>query len=62
MSTNCSAPKNSGSMPALGSRIVCEVSQFWQYEQWKSQPSIPKVSVVEPGRKWKNGFFSVGSA
>ena len=49
-------------MPAPGSRRVCEASQFWQYEQWKSQPSIPKVSVVEPGRKWKNGFFSVGSA
>ena len=38
-------------MPASGSRSVCEVSQFWQYEQWKSQPSIPKVSVRGAGQE-----------
>jgi hypothetical protein len=47
--------------PAVSSRSACDVSQFWQYPQWKSQPSIPNVSVSLPGRQWKNGFFSVGS-
>src|SRR5439155_6938195 len=50
-----------GRTPAAASRSAWLVSQFWQYPQWKSDPSIPKVGVSEPGSAWKNGFFSVGS-
>jgi hypothetical protein len=28
---------------ADGSRSACDVTQFWQYEQCRSQPSMPKL-------------------
>ena len=59
--TSSSGVTSRGMTPAVSSRSACEVSQFWQYPQWKSQPSMPNVSVSLPGRQWKKGFFSVGS-
>jgi hypothetical protein len=53
--------KASTAMSESGSRIACDVTQFWQYGQWKSQPSMPKVSASDPGSTWKKGFFSTGS-
>src|SRR2546422_4298041 len=60
--TNCSGVSRWGGAIALGSRTACDVTQFWQYAQWKSQPSIPKLMASDPGSAWKNGFFSTGSS
>ena len=60
-STMCPALIGRTGESAAGSRSACDVTQFWQYEQCRSQPSIPKLSAPLPGRKWKNGFFSTGS-
>jgi len=38
-----------------------EMSQFWQNEQARLHPAVPKDSTDEPGRKWLSGFFSIGS-
>lgn len=48
-------------LPAFETLKACEISQFWQYGQCRSHPSIPKVSASVPGKTWKNGFFSIGS-
>jgi hypothetical protein len=37
------------------------MSQFWQKEHARLQPAVPKESTGVPGRKWFNGFFSMGS-
>ncbi|MCK7523610.1 MAG: hypothetical protein MZV64_41225 [Ignavibacteriales bacterium] len=37
------------------------IDQFWQNLQPKLQPAVPKLRIVEPGRKWLSGFFSIGS-
>jgi hypothetical protein len=50
-----------GGATAIGSRSAWDVTQFWQYEQCRSQPSMPKLYASAPGRAWKNGFFSMGS-
>ena len=42
------------------SRLL-EISWFWQNEQARLQPAVPKDSVALPGRKWNSGFFSIGS-
>ena len=56
-----SAVTSRGAATASGSRTDCDVNQFWQYAQCRSQPSIPNESASEPGRAWKKGFFSIGS-
>ncbi len=38
-----------------------EMSQFWQNLQVRLQPAVPNDRTEEPGRKWFNGFFSIGS-
>ena len=42
------------------SRLL-EMSQFWQNLQARLQPAVPKLKTRLPGRKWFNGFFSIGS-
>jgi hypothetical protein len=37
------------------------ISQFWQNWQVKLQPTVPSDSTGWVGRKWKSGFFSMGS-
>src|SRR3954469_11562062 len=37
------------------------MSQFWQKRQARLQPAVPNDSTAVPGRKWFNGFFSIGS-
>jgi hypothetical protein len=37
------------------------MSQFWQNLQVRLQPAVPKDSTGVPGKKWSNGFFSIGS-
>jgi hypothetical protein len=37
------------------------ISQFWQKPQVRLHPAVPKESIAVPGRKWFNGFFSIGS-
>ena len=39
----------------------CEISQFWQHLHSRLQPAVASESACAPGRKWKNGFFSIGS-
>ena len=38
-----------------------ETSQFWQNLQVRLHPAVPNDSTGVPGRKWFNGFFSIGS-
>src|SRR5688572_771814 len=38
-----------GGAIARGSRNACDVTQFWQYEQCRSQPGIPKLYASAPG-------------
>src|SRR3990172_7923385 len=48
----CAAEILSGYAPDIAdarSRRACEVTQFWQYGQCRSHPSIPNVSVSELG-------------
>ena len=47
--TSSSAETSRGAPTASGSRIDCEVNQFWQYAQCRSQPSIPKLIASAPG-------------
>jgi hypothetical protein len=43
------------------SGLTREMCQFWQCWQWKLQPMLPNEYDRVPGRKWKRGFFSIGS-
>ena len=38
-----------------------EISQFWQNLQLTLHPAVAKEKALVPGRRWKNGFFSIGS-
>jgi hypothetical protein len=38
-----------------------EMSQFWQNLQARLHPAVPNERTGVPGRKWFNGFFSMGS-
>ena len=40
---------------------ACEISQFWQNLQFTLQPPVAMENAIAPGRKWKKGFFSMGS-
>ena len=51
------AETSRGGATAWGSRMDWEVNQFWQYEQCRSQPSIPKERASEPGSAWKKRFL-----
>ena len=37
------------------------MSEFWQKLQVKLQPTVAMEKLSVPGRKWKSGFFSMGS-
>ena len=37
------------------------MSQFWQHLHSRLQPAVAMEKARLPGRKWKNGFFSMGS-
>jgi len=37
------------------------MDQFWQNLQPRLQPAVPKLNTDVPGKKWLNGFFSMGS-
>lgn len=37
------------------------MSEFWQNLQAKLHPAVPNESTGVPGKKWFNGFFSMGS-
>src|SRR5271165_5046677 len=43
------------------SGLACEISQFWQNLQFTLQPAVATENATFPGRKWKKGFFSMGS-
>jgi len=43
------------------SGLACDISQFWQFLQCKLQPTVAIESILEPGKKWNKGFFSIGS-
>src|SRR5208282_1061197 len=45
----------------VSSGFFCEISQFWQFRQRKTQPEVASEKLNVPGRKWKSGFFSTGS-
>ena len=38
-----------------------EICQFWQNLQRSGHPTVPSEYAALPGRKWKKGFFSIGS-
>ncbi len=44
--------------PSIGRS--CEVCQFWQKRQRKLHPAAAIEKAVDPGKKWKNGFFLDG--
>ena len=41
--------RRAGGATASGSRSAWDVTQFWQYEQCRSQPSMPKLKASAPG-------------
>ena len=45
----------------VSSGFFCEISQFWQFRQRKTQPEVASEKLNVPGRKWNSGFFSTGS-
>src|ERR1017187_6776616 len=45
----------------VSSGFFCEISQFWQLRQRKTQPDVAREKLSVPGRKWNSGFFSTGS-
>ena len=47
--------------PGNSSGNALAISQFWQCLQLRLQPTVPIDKDIEPGRKWYNGFFSIGS-
>ncbi len=53
-----------GNLEGLSSRCAAPlwlICQFWQNWQVKLQPTVPSESTGCVGRKWKSGFFSMGS-
>ena len=60
--TNCSAVIGSGGAVLIGSRSACDVNQFWQYPQCRSQPSIPKLIASVPGKRVEERFLLDGIA
>jgi hypothetical protein len=38
-----------------------EISQFWQNLQKTLQPAVAMEKARLEGKKWNNGFFSMGS-
>ena len=51
-SASCSGGVEARAATAWSSRRACLVTQFWQYEQWKSQPSMPNERASRPGNAW----------
>ena len=54
---NFGGSSRSGKSPGL----ACDISQFWQCLQERLQPTVPMDNAPVPGKKWYNGFFSIGS-
>jgi hypothetical protein len=48
-------------MERLCSGLIWEILQFWQNLQYMLHPTVAIDSALVPGRKWKRGFFSIGS-
>jgi hypothetical protein len=47
---------------SVSASLDLEMSQFWQNRQQpRLHPAVPNDSTADPGRKWFNGFFSIGS-
>jgi hypothetical protein len=46
---------------SVSSGLACDICQFWQNLQLRTHPAVAIEKAVVPGKKWKKGFFSIGS-
>ena len=58
---DAAAPRRPGFISPPPPRGYCATSWFWKKSQWKLPPTVATDSDRLPGRKWKRGFFSIGS-